>query len=213
MTVPYTFKEDEMKLKDLINELRDLGFEEDSTMQEYNEVTINAINRATWLIYDNVVTPLLGYYKRLYRETTKYYKEEEVYEDTDGTKKLKKSTYNILTIGDSKPVPTTTSETIETVEPSTATYKRTELVDEKIEEWYPVRPTVLTTSSENTVEIGLPDNVLRITALLTAHYLWLDDDETKAVYYYNEYETFANALIDSCRSNAKCTVITHGWGW
>ena len=59
-----------MNLLEITNELRDLGFEEDATMTEYEEIKLNAINRATWLAFDTVVIPLKGWYKRELTTTT-----------------------------------------------------------------------------------------------------------------------------------------------
>lgn len=44
--------------------IRDYGFEEDSTMQEYQTIVKNAVNTATQFIYDDIVMYLSGYYKR-----------------------------------------------------------------------------------------------------------------------------------------------------
>lgn len=204
-----------MILRDLINELRDLGFEEDATMQEYNEVTINAINRATWLIYDTVVVPLIGYYKRTLAEITEHIHIESIYEDENEELVKEITDYDVTRIGDGAPKEVEGTKVI-VIKPASVTdeigtTKKITKISE--EEWYPERPEVLSIASPVSTEIGLPDNTLRITALLTAHYLWLDDDEVKAVYYYNEYESFARALIDACTSNAKVRVITNGWGW
>ena len=44
--------------------IRDLGFEEDSTMGEYSSIVKNAVHRAVQFIYDDVVIKLKGYYKQ-----------------------------------------------------------------------------------------------------------------------------------------------------
>ncbi len=46
------------------DKIRDLGFEENSTMQEYASIVMNAVQRAVQFIYDDVVIKLKGYYKR-----------------------------------------------------------------------------------------------------------------------------------------------------
>lgn len=210
-----------MTYQELIDELRDLGFEEDSTMTEYNEITAHAINRAANLAFDTIVVPLTGYYKTVYKETTRYYKEEEVYsvyEDVEGEsvfvrKEKRKAKYSILTIGDGEPQKDTSYESVEVVDRTTPTYSKKEMIDEIVVEWYPRRPEVLTSESDPETEIGIPDNLLKPMALLTAHYLWLDDDMEKAIIYYNEWETFANNILNACQNNAKAKIITFGWGW
>lgn len=54
---------------ELVDNIRDLGFEEDSTMQDasYRSITINAVNRAIDTIFWNVVEP----YKTYFREESK----------------------------------------------------------------------------------------------------------------------------------------------
>lgn len=44
--------------------IRDYGFEEDSTMQEYQTIVKNAVNAAQQLLYDDVVLSLKDYYRR-----------------------------------------------------------------------------------------------------------------------------------------------------
>lgn len=46
------------------DKIRDLGFEEESTMLEYISIVKNAVQRAVQFIYDDVVVKLKGYYKR-----------------------------------------------------------------------------------------------------------------------------------------------------
>ena len=44
--------------------IRDYGFEEDSTMQEYQTIVKNAVNAAQMFLFDDIVVYLSGYYKR-----------------------------------------------------------------------------------------------------------------------------------------------------
>lgn len=53
-----------MNYGEIVKELRDLGFEEDSTMDEYSEITVHAVNRSVRLIYDTVVIPLKGWFRK-----------------------------------------------------------------------------------------------------------------------------------------------------
>ena len=46
--------------------------------------------------------------------------------------------------------------------------------------------------------------------LLAAYYLWLDDDERKAVQYYNNYETELSQIIQN-ENMPKMRVVTE-WG-
>lgn len=44
-------------------QIRDYGFDDDSTMQEYATIVKNAVNDAVQFIFDGIVIPLKGYYK------------------------------------------------------------------------------------------------------------------------------------------------------
>ena len=44
--------------------IRDLGFEEDSTMEEYSSIVKNSVQRALQFLYDHAVVRYKGYYKR-----------------------------------------------------------------------------------------------------------------------------------------------------
>ena len=51
--------------------IRDYGFEDNSTMTEYNTNVKNALNAAIQNIYDDMVTQLKGYYKKTLYEPTR----------------------------------------------------------------------------------------------------------------------------------------------
>lgn len=53
-----------MTYGELKEEIRDLGFEEDSTMEEYSSIVRNACNRAIQFIFDDMVMQLKAYYKQ-----------------------------------------------------------------------------------------------------------------------------------------------------
>lgn len=52
-----------MTWAELKQEIRDLGFEDDSTMEDYSTIVINASNRAIEGVIDSAVIPLEGYFK------------------------------------------------------------------------------------------------------------------------------------------------------
>lgn len=193
-----------MNLLEITNELRDLGFEEDATMSEYEEIKLNAINRATWLAFDTVVVPLKGWYKRNLTTTTSS-EVETIYEPVEGG--LKKTVKITTTVTKGREKPTITTETTsEVIEDDGKNHPNTVETAEWQSVWYPIRPAVLKVGDPDDTEIGIPDNLLRPVALLAAHYLWLDDDEVKAVYYYNEWETFVKSIIDACMQDASGTI-------
>lgn len=89
-------------------------------------------------------------------------------------------------------------------------YKKTLSTDEK--EWEPVRPELINDLTEDDFVIELPDNLLVLVPLLTAHFVWLDDDIQKSINYYNDYEDMRQKILNSCFSDVKAT-ITGGIGW
>ena len=68
----------------------------------------------------------------------------------------------------------------------------------------------VTTETEDDDRLNVPDNLMPLVPLLSAHYIWLDDDITKAVTYWNEYDQLKDQIIAVCRLPRK-TVIEGGW--
>ena len=60
---------------------------------------------------------------------------------------------------------------------------------------------------EDTDETNLPSILLPLLQLQSAHWLWLDDDLTKATIYWNEYDDLKNQIIGSIRSARKAKII------
>lgn len=115
-----------MTFKELKDQVRDLGFEYDETMQESIDLVINSCNRAL----------------------------------------------NII---------------IKTVVPKINRYKGEE---------YDPPVNQLTSESEDEDTINIPSEVEDLVSLLSAYYVWLDDDERKAVMYYNMYDDLKEAIFD-----------------
>lgn len=59
-------------------------------------------------------------------------------------------------------------------------------------------------------EIPIPRKAHHILALLTAYYVWLDDEQVKAIYYYNQYETLLNQLLSSKMEKPRGRIIAGG---
>ena len=120
-----------MTFGDLKDKLRDLGFEEDASMDEYKELVINAINRSIEIIKNTVVSRLEGVNPEAFA----------------------------LDIG-----------------------------------------------SDDETEIDLPAKVTMLLPLLSAYYIWLDDDERKAVMYYNQYDDLCNQIFSERMNGTKMTI-------
>lgn len=120
-----------MTFGNLKDKLRDMGFEEDASMDEYRELVIHAVNRSIEIIKNTVVSRLEG------------------------------------------------------TEPE---------------------PFELNFESGDETEIDLPSKVTMLLPLLSAYYIWLDDDERKAVMYYNQYDDLCNQIFSERLNGTKMTI-------
>ena len=147
-----------MNWGELKQEIRDLGFEEDSTMEEYASIVKNASNRAIDMVYHELVMANKEYLGALYSAKKKI---------------VDKNTGEV-------------------------TYERIK--------WQP--PTEVDHITDDTTddfEIDLPERVIYILPVLASYYIWLDDDQVKAVMYWNQYDTMKNELAEEARSrNYNC---------
>lgn len=142
---PFLFRRTTMTYSELKRRIKSLGFEEDSTMEEYNEIVVDSINWAMQTIYDDLVYGLLkGYYTR------------------------------------------------ELSTPETP--------------WIPVRPAIITEDTDDDHIIDLPDNLVELIAPLAAYRVWLDDDQTKAIIYWNEFDQKRERIMTACLSTVKGTI-------
>ena len=67
--------------------------------------------------------------------------------------------------------------------------------------------TKITEDTSDDDEIQIPDIIVPLYTLLAAHYAWLDDDLTKAMIYWNEYDSHKNELIAAARTPKRATII------
>ena len=61
--------------------------------------------------------------------------------------------------------------------------------------------------SEDTDETNLPDILLPLLQLQAGHWLWLDDDLTKATIYWNEYDDLKNQILATIQKPRKAKII------
>ena len=76
--------------------------------------------------------------------------------------------------------------------------------------YYDKACTTITATTPDSFVPELPTKVHHLIPLLAAYYLWLDDDERKAVQYYNMYETEL-ALVLQKQNAPRMRVVTE-WG-
>lgn len=129
-----------MTIKELKSNIKTLGFEEDSTMDLYSEIVLNAINRSIDWVYRTVVEPYKNYFEDVV--------EVDVYE-----------------------------------------------------------PSHITSDTNEMEEIDLPEMVCGIVPLMSAYFIWLDDDERKATMYWNNADDLKTQLLSAIIKPRKCKFV------
>lgn len=129
-----------MTIKELKSNIKTLGFEEDSTMDLYSEIVLNAINRSIDWVYRTVVEPYKNYFEDVV--------EADVYE-----------------------------------------------------------PSLITSDTNEMKEIDLPEMVCGIVPLMSAYFIWLDDDERKATMYWNNADDLKTQLLSAIIKPRKCKFV------
>lgn len=145
--------------------IRDLGFEEDGTMEEYSDIVIHAVNRSLDMIYHEVVQPNEQYFVNLLSQWG------DVKNELTG-----------------------------------------EITNEIVSKWAMNPPTHVDDETDDDFEMEVPDKCVYILPILAAYYVWLDDDERKAVYYWNQWETWKSNLENEIRGrNYRVTMYGGLW--
>lgn len=84
--------------------------------------------------------------------------------------------------------------------------------DEIASKWVMSPPTHVSDDTENDFEIELPDKCVYILPVLASYFVWLDDEERKAVYYWNQWETWKSEFMNEARGrNLKVTMYGGLW--
>lgn len=206
-TSPFFYKGDEMTLSEFRNQIRDLGFEEDTTMRdEYPNVFLNALNRSLDII-NTTVKPIVGKveiiqdgtqtgvvrydlsemcpdYEALYGMPTRVYNNAYY-------------TFNNYTLEQNKIILMDASII------GTFTFYYTKILPD------------ITASTADDFEIPIDHEVEQLLPLLTAYYVWLDDDERKAVMYYNQFDSMKQEILQRMREKQDMNKaeIIGGIGW
>ena len=88
-------------------------------------------------------------------------------------------------------------------------YKLTEswgYEDDDTGDWILPKPKHITDDTDDDDRINIASNLQPLVPLLAAHYIWLDDDITKATMYFNEYDQLKDQLIMTCRMPRKAKI-------
>ena len=77
-------------------------------------------------------------------------------------------------------------------------------------DWTLPKPRHIDENTADEQRINIADNLAPLIPLLAAHWLWLDDDVTKATLYWNEYDQLKDQIIAVCRQPRKAQIIGGG---
>lgn len=181
-----------MKLNELIEEIRVLGFEDTEVIADsgYKEIIISGINRAMWIISNTVsaesadliiahssTAEQTGYDLKNYEP----FKSREVFRiDKVVVKRTEQIEFEpkYKIVGNTLYLPKGTGEYIFTLS---------------------VVPKLLTAETSGEHEIYMPPETTKLIALLASFYIWLDDDERKAQQYKNDYEDLKEMILSKQR--------------
>lgn len=174
------FKEKVMKWAELKEQVRDLGFEEDATLEEsaYESIMITSTNRALKEIASFV--PVVGRY--------------EFEQDGKGSGIIR---YDMSELTDSRfldfdAIPVRESETYERFNDFEIEEDHIIVMDAsvagKFSVFYKLVPTKITSKTKDNDKLDIHIKAEHLLPLLVAYYMWLDDDMTKAGEYKQNYE-------------------------
>ena len=191
-----------MTLQELRNKIRNLGFDDDSIFTEYADIIDDAISRACKTIALTVKAPVGKYELDLSDDTvrseTGHYDLCELCADSSGNNMFE-SVDRIVThsgVG----IDTFTDWELEqdhvlVINPALSV---------PLTIFYNERIIPITSSTQDSYPIQVAYQCEPLVDLLAAHYVWLDDDERKAILYWNEYDQLKREIMDkSLRIKAK----------
>ena len=192
-----------MTYQELIDSIRDLGFSDDAEMQEEEVLNrvVSSVNRAISFIGrkfpyikkyefeidssedDMLYITMPGDFLDFTETPVLYAVEDKSGESETYTK------FNDFDI-----------ETGDTIVINTTSIKRPDTTY-SFRVFYKAYPPKFTTSTDTTTEIPLPKKVHELVPLLASHWIWLDDEPTKAAQYYNEYEMALSDIENESSTN------------
>ena len=197
-----------MKYSELKNEIIALGFEEAAIFSEYPEQFHTAITRALRLIATTVKAPMSALTIALsdddVRNDTGRYDLWELTKDDDNNVMF--DSIVRVTTGDSTVKTFTAYDLLEdhilSVNPE---------LDTDITIYYNERILPVTSATPDNRELQVVYPCDPLVALLAAHYVWLDDDERKAILYWNEYDSLKQEI--QAKLNAPKGRVVAGLRW
>lgn len=187
-----------MNYEELKSELVGLGFSDESELNEFGDIVPQALNRAITEI-NLTIAPIIGTYE--FTQTGEesgllYYDMEELTRE-DGAMVF-------LSFADT---PVMIDNGIGKQYGIYRRYNNFEIeqdkklvmdgsVSGKFKVFYKKAHTPFTVDTDGLEDIPLPLKAHILVPLLTAYYVWLEDEKTKAVDYYNQYEKLAQSILN-----------------
>lgn len=181
-----------MNYGQLKTELAGLGFSDEAEIREFGQIVPDSLNRAITEI-NMTVCPIIGTY-----EFEQDGSEDEILYYNMPQLTRKQGVSKFLEFADT-PVMVGT-EVYTKFNDFDIENGDTLVIDGTIEGefkvFYKKAHTPFTLDTDDSTEIELPLKVHHLLPLLTAYYVWLEDEKSKAVDYYNQYEKLANAITE-----------------
>lgn len=182
---------------ELKKDILSLGFEKDATYEKYEQIIITATNRAMTLICATV-RPIKKVLQVEQAETTEHNIPEMV------------NDYMGLFL------PVKNSGTMDSA-PSFETTSGKVMIhgSGKFDIYYSAQPQKIDSGTAHTYTIPMDSDVVELLPLLAAYFIWLDDDERKAVMYWNNYEDLKMQIL-SMENKAKpvtARILSDRYGW
>lgn len=180
-----------MKYEQVKRELINFGFADESELEEFGTIVTDAINRAITEI-NLTVAPIIGTYE-IEQDGTE---EDILYYDMPSLTK-RNGVVNFLEFADTP------------VKIGTDVYRKfsnyeiengdTLVLDGRIagtfRVFYKKAHTTITQETADDTELELPLKAHILVPLLAAYYVWIEDEKTKAVDYYNQYEKLSQHVL------------------
>lgn len=194
-----------MKYEQLKRELINLGFADEAELEEFGTIVTDAINRAITEI-NLTVAPIIGTYE-IEQDGTE---EDILYYDMPSLTK-RNGVVNFLEFADTP------------VKIGTDVYRKfsdyeienddTLVIDGRIigtfKVFYKKAHTPITQETPDDTELELPLKAHILVPLLAAYYVWIEDEKTKAVDYYNQYEKLSQHILSESRK-PRMTILSGG---
>lgn len=181
-----------MNYEELKSELVSLGFSDESELNEFGDIVPQALNRAITEI-NLTVAPIIGTYE--FTQTGEdsgllYYDMEELTKEGGDVTFLSFADTPVM-VGNG---------VYRRYNDFEVEQDRILVIDGSVsgnfKVFYKKAHTPFTVDTYDLEDIPLPLKAHILVPLLTAYYVWLEDEKTKAVDYYNQYEKLAQSILN-----------------